>query len=494
MERLRNRWIKFGVFYLLFKWLIRLASFVFVPKQQRYPSAALGWLLLIVLFPTPGLILYLLIGTPKLSRRRQQQQHFADEVVQEAIERARDDEQQAQFIDPDMEPHHVSIARLVEELGKLPVFAGNSIEFLPDHKGAIECILQDIDQAQRFVHVEYFMFADDAIGGRFIDTLIRAHQRGVEVRVLIDHLGNLKFIAPVLQRLRAAGIEAHEMLPVRIFDNEWSRIDLRNHRKIVVIDNLIGFTGSQNLIESHYHKPGNIQKGLYYEELVVRVTGPIVLQLYAVFAADWYSETQKLLNRATIPELTSDWQATGTVLAQVLPSGPGHETENNWLLFNALFHQARQRIVIATPYFVPDLTLRTAITTAAQRGITVILIVSGIADQFLVSRVQRSNYEDLLKAGVQIYLFEAPTLLHTKSLSIDDDMCVIGSSNMDMRSFLLDLEVSLVIYDRQVVAQLRAIEESYLSRSHKLTLEEWQQRSFAEKLVQTTAHLLSEFV
>jgi cardiolipin synthase len=260
------------------------------------------------------------------------------------------------------------------------------------------------------------------------------------------------------------------------------------------VDGTVGFTGSQNLIARTYHKKANIKQGLYYDELVARLTGPVVVELQAVFSADWYSETGELLEREAFPELAFEWRTTGDVLAQALPSGPGVETENNWLLFNALFHQAQERIVIATPYFVPDDTLRTAIVTAARRGVKVTLIVSGIADQFLVSRVQRSNYEELLAAGVKIMLYDAPVLLHSKHLSIDDDICVIGSSNMDMRSFQLNLEVTMVVYDRKVVAALHAIEDGYLARSHELTAEEWAQRSFSEKFVQNATRLMSEFV
>ena len=481
-------------FYILVNWAIRLASVVFVPKQQRLPSAALGWLLLFALFPIPGLLLYLLVGSPKLSRKRRLQQHFFDGTVRLLMSRTREDPARAHLIAPGPPPRYAAIARLVEQLGGKPVFQGNAIELLPDYDCTIQRIIADIDRAERYVHVEFFMFADDAVGGQVIDALIRAHQRGVSVRVLVDHLGNLQFNKAVLARLRGAGVPAYEMLPVRLFDNEWSRLDLRNHRKIVVVDGTVGFTGSQNLIERNYHKPANIKKGLYYEELSARVTGPVVVQLGAVFAADWFSETGDVLERSKFPELAFEWQASGDVLAQALPSGPGEETENNWLLFNTLFHQAQQKIVIATPYFVPDLTLQTALVTAARRGVEVTLIVSGIADQFLVSRCQRAHYEELLAAGVKIRLFEPPALLHAKHLTIDDDICVLGSSNMDMRSFLLNLEVALVVYDRAVVAAVQEIDATYIARSHELTAEEWARRSFGEKFVQNTARLLSEFV
>jgi cardiolipin synthase len=489
-----RKWLTAGAFYILIKWAIRLASVVFVPRQQRLPSAALGWLLLIVLFPIPGLLLYLLIGSPKLSRRRRMQQRFVDDTVRLLMGRAREDPARAPLIDPEPPPRYAAIARLVERLGGKPVFRGNGIELLPDYEPAVQRIIDDIDRAERYVHVQFFMFADDAVGGPVIDALIRAHQRGVSVRVLIDHLGNLQFNRPVFARLRGAGVPVREMLPSRIFDNEWSRLDLRNHRKLVIVDGTVGFTGSQNLIERNYHKPSNIKKGLYYEELSARVTGPVVVQLGAVFAADWFSETGDVLERSKFPELAFEWQASGDVLAQTLPSGPGEETENNWLLFNALFHQAQKKLVIATPYFVPDLTLQTALVTAARRGVEITLIVSGVADQFLVSRCQRAHYEELLAVGVKILLFEPPALLHAKHITIDDDICVLGSSNMDMRSFLLNLEVALVVYDRAVVAAVQEVDATYIARSRQLTAEEWAQRSFGEKFVQNTARLLSEFV
>lgn len=490
----KKRGSRLAMVYKLTEWSIRLASLVAVPRQQRLPSSALGWLLLLTLFPVPGAILYWLIGSPKLSSRRREQQQFADETVRQVMDQARGDQRRAQVIGPTMEGRYAALARMVEHLGGKPVFAGNHFELLDDYNGAVCRLIADIDHAERFVHAQYFMWADDEVGGAVIDALIRAHRRGVAVRVLIDHLGNFKFNRPVFTRLRAAGISVREMLPVRVFDDEWSRIDLRNHRKIVVVDGEIGYTGSQNLIHNTYHKPGNLKKGLYYEELVSRITGPIVVQLAAVFAADWFSETGDVLTPNNFPELAGEWRIEGNVLAQTLPSGPGQETENNWLLFNVLFHQAQRSIVIVTPYFVPDLTLRVAITTAAKRGVAVTLVVSDIADQFLVSRIQRSNYEELLAAGVSIRLFKPPALLHSKHISFDDDICIIGSSNMDMRSFQLNLEVSLVVYDRQMVAALQKIEAGYIARSRELTKEEWNRRSWGERFVQQTSQLLSEFV
>jgi cardiolipin synthase len=309
--------------------------------------------------------------------------------------------------------------------------------------------------------------------------------------VLIDHLSNLLLQGPVLKKLGAAGIPVHQMLPAKPFDNQWNRIDLRNHRKIIVVDGVVGFTGSQNLIEDTYHKRGNIKKGIRYIELVVRVTGPVVREVNAAFITDWYSETEELLDERTAPEMRVRTPLTGDALCQVLPSGPGFEHTNNLMLFVALLHAARRRVTIVNPYVVPEETLLLALTSAAQRGVEVTLIVSEIGDQFLVYHAQSSYYEELLKAGVHIYRYQAPVILHSKSISIDDDIAVIGSSNLDIRSFQLNLEVTLTCYDTQVVSDLQKIEAEYLRCSHPLHLDAWQARPLLAKLFDNLARLTS---
>jgi len=369
--------------------------------------------------------------------------------------------------------------------------AGNTVELLPDYVGAVDQIVRDIDAARRYVHLEYFMFADDKIGAPVIDALVRARKRGVVCRVLIDHLSNLLLRGPVLKRLGAAGIPVHQTLPASPFSNQWNRFDLRNHRKIIVVDGVVGFTGSQNLIEDTYHKRSNIRKGIHYIELVVRVTGPVAREFNAAFITDWYSETEELLDERSAPEMRGRIPVTGEVLCQVLPSGPGFEHNNNLMLFVALLHAARRRITIVNPYVVPEETILLALTSAAQRGVEVTLIVSEIGDQFLVEHAQGSYYEELLKAGVKIYRYQAPVILHSKSISIDDDIAVIGSSNLDIRSFELNLEITLVCYDTQVVADLHNLEEEYLRCSRPLHLEEWQARPLHTKLFNNLARLTS---
>ena len=466
-------------------------SALFIIPANRKPGEATAWLLLIFVAPILGTILFLLLGNPKLSRWRRDQQRAMNERIKDLAEEAEQIPALRPIVDPPLPDRYEPFVNLIAQVSGMPVMAGNTVELLPDYVGAVDRIIRDIDSAQRHIHLEYFMFANDKIGEPVIDALVRARQRGVVCRVLIDHLGNIGYHRPVLKKLRAAGIPVRQMLPAKPFDNQWNRADLRNHRKIVVIDANVGFTGSQNLVEDTYHKRGNIKKGMHYIELVARVTGPVVRELNSAFITDWYSETEELLDAVTAPELRGPTLVTGDVLCQVLPSGPGFEHNNNLMLFVALFHAARRRIIIANPYVVPEDSLLLALTSAAQRGVEVILIVSEIGDQFLVYHAQGSYYEELLKAGVHIYRYQSPVLLHSKFLTIDDDIAVIGSSNMDIRSFQLNLEITLVCYSTQVVTDLGKIEAEYLRCSHPLYLNAWQARSIVTKLFDNLARLTS---
>src|SRR4051812_7366991 len=483
-------WALIEMILYMIAWVLFFLALFVVPRNRK-PGEPTAWLMLIFLLPFIGFIIYLVFGSPKLSKPRRAKQHTMSNTIQERVAAVQQRADLATLVSPPIAARYRPFTTLCEKLGGMPAFAGNTVKLLAGYDAAVASIVEAIDGAKWYVHVEYFMFADDTAGGPVVDALIRAQERGVICRVLIDHLGNTQFNKPILARLRAGKVAVEEMLPVRVFDNEWSRFDLRNHRKIVVVDGKIGFTGSQNLIENHYHKSSNIKQGLHYIELVARVTGPVVGQIDAPFRTDWYSETNVLLSGTDGPERMAAPAATGEVLCQVLPSGPGFDHDNNLNLFVALLHAAQERIVIANPYFVPDDSLMLAITSAALRGVDVTLIVSEIGDQFMVYHAQRSFYEELLRAGVKIYRYQSPVLLHAKHLTIDDDIAVIGSSNMDLRSFQLNLEVTLICYDTGVVAEMQTVFADYLRHSMPLHPGEWETRPVSVKFFDNLMRLTS---
>jgi cardiolipin synthase len=279
------------------------------------------------------------------------------------------------------------------------------------------------------------------------------------------------------------------MLPVLPLRGRYQRPDLRNHRKLLVADGELGYVGSLNLIDPSYQKRANRRRGLAWQDLLAEVRGPVVRELDAVFVTDWYGETGELLTSSR--EDPPPGERQGGLLAQVAPSGPGFPTENNLALFNTLIYYAQRRLSITSPYFVPDESLLIAITTAARRGVDVELFVGEVGDQLVVFHAQHSYYRALLEAGVRIYLYPGPSILHAKHLSVDELVTVLGSSNMDIRSFDLDLEVSLMTCGRAFADELRAVEDEYRAVSRELTLEEWSRQSFLHGVVDGLARLTS---
>jgi len=479
-------WATISALLGILGWIIAILMLFIVPVNRK-PSSATAWLLLIFLLPYFGLILFLLLGSPKLPKSRRAEQHNMSELISKAVAEAKAQPELAPILDPEIPPRYQPFIKLNTNLASMPAIGGNAIELLPEYNAVFARIAQDIDSAQRFVHVEYFATSRDEETEAIFAAMDRAASRGVKVRVLMDHLGSRKYpsFKEMQQRLSAAGIEHYISLPLHFFGAKYTRIDLRNHRKIVVIDGHIGYTGSQNLIKRNYFR----KDAIYYDELVARISGPVVAELEAAFATDWYCESGILLTRHTAPEVTIDLKAAGNVLCQVVPSGSGFEDENNLKLFTALIHAAQHTLVITNPYFVPDDALMTALTSAAQRGVDVTLVNSEASDQFLVSHAERSYYEEVLKAGVKIYRYKEPILLHSKHITVDDDIAVIGSSNMDIRSFILNLEVTLICYAPSVVADLRKVEAIDLSRCNQVTLQEWQNRSTSEKFYENISRL-----
>jgi cardiolipin synthase len=280
------------------------------------------------------------------------------------------------------------------------------------------------------------------------------------------------------------------MLPVQPLRGRYQRPDLRNHRKLMTVDGRVGFVGSMNMIDPGYETAANRRRHLRWRDLMVHVEGPVVQEIEAVFDTDWYSETDEIPGSTTV-DATADDDDPATLLAQIAPSGPAFDSENNLALFNSLLYAAERRVSITSPYFVPDESLLAAILTAARRGVAVELFVGGIGDQFVVFHAQHSYYEELLRAGVRIYRYAAPTILHAKHMSVDDLVSVVGSSNMDIRSFQLDLELMMLVSGRSFTDQLRAVEDEYRSRSTELTLETWQERSRFHAFVDGIARLSS---
>jgi cardiolipin synthase len=346
-----------------------------------------------------------------------------------------------------------------------------------------------VDDATDWVHAEFYITARDDVTAPFFEAMTRATQRGVRVHLLFDHIGSrgIPGYQDMLAFLETSGIAWRPMMPFRPLKGDIRRPDLRNHRKILVVDGLVAFMGSQNMIEPGYNKEKNHAHGRTWVELVSRLEGPLVASLDAVFASDWYAETGEVLDHTIHP--TPDDAASGPVVGQVVPSGPGFVAENNLRFFNTLIYGAQRRLSVTSPYFVPDESLLYAVTTAAQRGVEVELFVCEEGDQFMVHHAQCSYYRALLDAGVRIWLYRAPLVLHSKHFSVDDDVVVLGSSNMDQRSFALNYEVSVMLTGGDVVRQMRDVEAGYRAQSRLLTPAEWARRTRRSRYIDNVMRL-----
>jgi Phosphatidylserine/phosphatidylglycerophosphate/cardiolipin synthases and related enzymes len=470
---------------LVIDFIIRIVAIIVVPRNRR-PSSATAWLLAIYFIPYFGVLFFLLIGSYKLPKRRREKQEEINSFIRDSTEGMERVSREHPW-----PPWLESVVELNRNLGAMPLVGGNTASLIGDYQGSLDEMTAEIARARRYVHVEFYILSLDRTTAPFFDALEAAVTRGVTVRVLLDHVASLraKGYRKTIRRLTAMGAEWHLLLPVQPLKGKYQRPDLRNHRKLLVVDGITGFTGSQNVIDRSYNKRSNLRRGLKWKELMTRLQGPIVAGLNAIFITDWYAETDEFLAREV--EMSDEILVPETIDCQVVPSGPGFEGENNLRLFLALLYYAQERIVITSPYFVPDESMLMAITTAVGRGISVELFVSEIGDQALVYHAQRSYYEALLNAGVRIWMYRKPYILHAKHFSIDDEVAVIGTSNMDMRSFQLNMELSLMVRGRSFVAAMREVEDGYRADSRELTLEEWHRRSLWKATLDNLARLTS---
>lgn len=487
--------------FVIIEYIVKIVAIGVVPTNRK-PSSSTAWLLLILFVPILGVPLFLIIGSPYVGGRRARIQAQANLLLAEGTERVPRVPESATVSEP-----LAAVVELSRVLTALPMVTGVNHGVLSGYQESIDRMTDLVESATESVHVEIYIMARDNTTEGFFQALEAAAARGVQVRVLLDHIGSRKYpgFRRMLSRMTAAGIEWHLMLPFLPLERRMRRIDLRNHRKLLVVDGVRAVMGSQNMIEAHYGSPKNLAAGRLWHDITVELSGEIVSSLEAVFAVDWYTESGEYIevhayrgtHDASHPRLLpavheSAGEIGGPVNAvQLIPSGPGFRTEPNLRVFTSLMYLAKRRLAIVSPYFVPDESLLAAITTAAQRGVAVELYVSEAADQFMVDRAQSSYYSTLLEAGVRILRYPAPAVLHTKCFLVDDECAVLGSSNMDMRSFGLNYEISLLATGGDLVTEVRDLIDEYAALSTELDLESWGTRSLTRRYTESAMRLTS---
>jgi cardiolipin synthase len=476
-------WVVHAIF--LIDLVLRLGLSVRVIMRRLPVGVALAWLAIVLVFPIVGAIVYLLIGEYRLGPRR----------ARRAAEYEKRRGQQLVGNAPAAAPVDLAtlgrgvagLARLIRARFGAAVQAGNHLELQENADAAFPALIADIDGARVSCCLAFYIWS---VGGRADEVaaaLVRAVQRGVSCRVLVDALGSSAFLrSAAVWELRQKGVRVEAALGTGLLTVLFVRPDLRMHRKIVVIDGEIGYTGSLNLADpTLFKKDAGVGQ---WVDALVRVRGPAVDALIETFAEDWFLETDEWIEPASLRAPIETALSPGPALVQVVPSGPGPRVDALEQVVLMALYAAEQEVVLTTPYFVPSEALLTALTSAAARGVQVTLIVPARIDSRLVHFGSRAFQVDLLTADVRVALFK-DGLLHTKSITVDGAFSLFGSVNLDPRSFRLDLEITLAVYDAGFTAALRRLQQFYLDHADMLDLGACHARSALERFTEDTARL-----
>ena len=401
--------------------------------QKREPIATISWLLSLAFLPVVGLVIYHFLGPQRIVRQRRRRHLSRDRVGEARPSDLRTSEDCA------------TVASLAQAATGFAPCSASDARLLVGGAATYEALVAAIAGARQHIHVEYYIFEPDQTGTRLRDALVARARAGVRVRVLLDAIGSARLGARFLAPLREAGAEFAWFHPVRLRFVWRPRINLRNHRKIVVIDGAVGFTGGINVTDDE----NEAVNPRAFHDLHLRLEGGIVRWLQLAFLEDWHYATGVALRDATLwPE-----PPEGRLVAQALPAGPDSPWEPIHRVMVEAIHQANHRVWLVTPYFVPGEAARMALASAALRGLDVRVVLPARSDSLLVSAAARSYYDELLAAGVRVFEYQ-PRMLHSKALLVDDDTCFLGSANFDHRSFRLNFELSVMLHDPGLAGEL----------------------------------------
>lgn len=446
---------------------------VIVVSENRNPVKSLAWVTVLLLLPLAGLVLYLFFGrniknTRKLSRRNRRKLKKREPRSNVALSTI------------DMSRENLQSARLAHSLAGSQVYLGNRVEVFTSGTEKFERLKADLRSARSYINLEYYIFENDGIGSEIADILVERSQAGVEVRVIYDHVGSFSVKSHFFKRMRQAGIMVYPFFEVT-FPQLGTRINWRNHRKLVVIDGRIGYLGGMNIAD-RYIDGG--RKFASWRDTHVRIEGPVVGALQFAFAVDWHFMGQPL------PDQTVVGEPVGDVAAQLVTSGPTSQWAAISLMFLKAIGNAKRRIYIQTPYFLPTDALLNALLNAALSGVDVRIMIPKKSDSRLLDNASASYITECLRAGIKIYSYEGG-MLHSKMVLVDDDFVTVGSTNFDFRSFEHNFEGNLFFYSADLNAHMREVFGDDLKKSSRILPAQWRRRPLHRRAVESIVRLLS---
>lgn len=474
---------------LVFDYLLRLAIALRVIIRRCPGSDTWAWLLLLLFMPTLSWVLYILIGENKLGvRRLARYEELTRRIEEDAVLHW----QRQGVVHRAGEGSYEPLAHLATFVGGIPPLTGNQVDLLGTGGPVLDEIIKTIEGAKHHCHLLFYIWMPRGKGANVGEALIRAVKRGVVCRVLVDAVGAKEFLdSDLCIAMREGGVKVVVSLPVSPLRMLISRIDLRNHRKIVVVDGDVAFTGSQNMTDETFEVrkgPSKVRAGAWIDS-TIRLRGPAVQALQCVFLRDWMLDSAESIDDFA-PFFPVPIPLAGSSVVHVVPSGPGPRPDAIHQALLSMFFEAREELILTTPYFVPDEATKAAIQNAALRGVQVTLIVPDKLDALVVAAASRAHYQDLLDSGVKI-LEHTSGLLHAKTASIDRRLAMVGSANLDMRSFWLNFETTLFIHDEDFAGQLRFMQQHYADQSTEISPEDWRRRPLWKRLLDHLAQLLN---
>lgn len=483
--------------YVIISYVAGIIVSINIILQNRDPAKTMAWLLIFILLPGIGLVIYAALGRNIRKRKIFKTQKLATNIKEnnlfknmEPIEELVELEQRAingndLIKDTYYEGIKKKVISLLLNTGKFPFTTNNNVKVFIDGNEKFESLLKDIEQAKEHIHLEYFIIKNSEIGIKLKELLIKKANEGVSIKILYDDVGCWRFWFDrrFFQDMKDEGIEIVPFLPAK-FPIIGGKINYRNHRKIAIIDGHIGYTGGINIGDEYM---GKNEKFGYWRDTHIRIEGSSVYMLQMVFLIDWYYTTKKeSFDERYFPKLNY----MGNSMIQVVATGPDSDWEAIHYAYFSAICNAKERVYIETPYFIPDESLLRALKSAALSGVDVIIIFPSIADHKIVHQASYSYFDDILRSGGKVYLYKKG-FIHSKVVIIDDKISSIGSANMDLRSFMLNFEMNAFIYDKKIIKKITDDFFKDIENSEEIKLKDFENRPFIKKWVESVARLFS---
>ena len=434
-------------------------------RPHREPASRIAWIAVIAAVPVAGILAYILLGETSVGRKRiaRMKRVLENMPAMPAISYADEDNAQLQ-----VPMHYQHLFDTGKSINGFDGIGGNSGRLMEDSNAAIDSMVADINAATEHVHLAFYIWLTDRNGMKMVEALKSAAARGVKCRAMADDLGSRTLIrSPHWKEMKASGVDLARALPIGnpLLKPLQGRLDLRNHRKVLVIDGRITYCGSQNCADPEFLVKSKFAP---WVDAVIRFEGPIARQNQYLFCSDWMSYCDDNINDLLSQPIVVP---PAGFPAQVIGTGPTFRYSAMPEMFESLFHAARCELTITTPYFVPDESMLNSLCAAGWRGVKTTIIFPARNDSWIVGGASRSYYEDLLEAGLEVYEYEGG-LLHTKSITLDGEVTLIGSANMDRRSFDLNYENNILFFDPTLTRAIRERQQDYLASSKPVTLEQ----------------------